>query len=299
VELWDEPVLYRGEDESRYYSQWQLVRVELDRRAGSVVIRGVRSGQILTAIPVNDIQSCKIDDATESPSRRASRSGPHYLAHLVAPELAPWSGNQLDAVNVGDIGHGVIRLTRLTGDRPGEGWETFLRSTRRGQRGQSETVEMVRRLTSFLRVTGGSQGLCYQTTAHGLTRGPGLPVNLEPPETEPTGQLGVQGVADEPSDEARPAVSPKHKRAKGAYFLGGILASVVGYAAGLLAGQDLPSAEALTEATCCCELPVFALSLLFLWLIIPKEGKVEKWGGTAVAICAIANFAVGYLLASI
>jgi hypothetical protein len=82
---------------------------------------------------------------------------------------------------------------------------------------------------------------------------------------------------------------------------------VAAYAAGALLGGHLERPGSLStserpriagdflELSSCFGVPGLAFSLLFLWLVMIREGKIERSSNIAVAMCTMANFVVGYV----
>ena len=124
MEFWHEPILFRGEDESRYYKEWRVASVELDRVASAITVRGHRSGAILTTIPVTDIHSYRIvemEDITTFSLSGTGDIGAMILDRLLfwLPVLVDRSIDNQDHTDV-FVNHG--HNCPVARDRCGAGW---------------------------------------------------------------------------------------------------------------------------------------------------------------------------------
>jgi len=167
----------------------------------------------------------------------------------------------------------VIKLTQSTSDDSGQGWVIHLRSRRRGQRGRVATFEMAHRIVAFLRQNGYSG---------------------------PMPDLGRVVEA-----------SLKNKRRGIAFLIGGILAIVFAWAAGVFVGSYIMTgsfswlaenfftildyASKGTRYGFCCTLPVLAFSLFALWYVVRKfiAGKQKRSNVISAIIVGVIIASVG------
>lgn len=151
----DEEVLFKYEDETRYYD-WRSARIWLEPETGEIIVRTLRSSAFTVSMPVDQISAYEIEVEPEQSllgrimmtamnSTYGGDTG--CLTGLLFSPMAI-----IDYLRRRNVTISVLKLTQTLPDETGQVQAVVLRlrSKQRGLRGQGEIRTLAERVTSYL-----------------------------------------------------------------------------------------------------------------------------------------------------